>query len=210
MARHAELQTVDARQTVFLQGVRRLYWQIFSLVCASSLVQLCIIFAPNLHLLVYSPNTSHCDPFSNTNSRWCWRRFLLCPATICCGWDRPQSDQGAEFIRDFCQLKQHDHQRNCCPHNQILGDKTPLGELVMQCKCKRSASVRVSFRFILQYLICTYLILVDLLNIAQIIRSPIFNEWVNEWTMYGSLYERMPDATRIKLSRPVQSNHLRD
>ena len=86
---------------------------------------------------------------SNNNLRANRERVLFCPARLSQDQGGQQSDQGPVLIETVCSSPNSvDHRAlswwpliPSCTTRQILGDKTTFGELSMQCKCKRSASV---------------------------------------------------------------------
>ena len=85
------------------------------------------------------------------NFRGNWERVLLCPARLRRGQGEQQSGQGPVLIETARSPNSVDHRPRSpypmmplipsCTTRQVLGKKTSFGELAMQCKCKRSATV---------------------------------------------------------------------
>ena len=89
MAKQAELRTVDANQTVFLQG-----------------------FGPSAFSLYPAMLLHYLDSIlcSNNNFRGSWERVLLCPARLGQDQGEQQSDQGPVLIETVRSPNSVDHQ----------------------------------------------------------------------------------------------------
>ena len=87
VARHAELQTVDANQTVFSQGIKNPWFSLCS---------------PRLyHFASFAKSIMTQSALERKNFRGSWAWVLFYPARICCDQDWQQSDQGSVLLRNL-------------------------------------------------------------------------------------------------------------